>query len=77
MAPFLHFLFFDDYIPTFFSQSRGLWRMRIDGIVAVWMLTPHYDAFLCSPMLIFATKKLSTAQKDKRRKPISPFVSAV
>ena len=43
------------------------------------MLTPHYDAFRCSPMLTFATKKLSTAHKDKRRKPNSesPFVRAV
>ena len=46
------------------------------GIVTVWMLTPHYDAPQCSPMLTFATKKLSTVQKDKRQKPNSPFVRA-
>ena len=51
--------------------------MGTQGIATVWMLTPHYDAFRCSPMLTFATKKLSTEHKDKRRKPNSPFVCAV
>ena len=51
--------------------------MGTQGIVTVWMFTPHYDAFQCSPMLTFATKKLSTEQKDKRRKQNSPFVCAV
>ena len=48
------------------------------GIVTVWMLSPHYDAFRCSPMLTFPTKKLSTqaAQKDKERKTNSHFVRA-
>ena len=49
------------------------------GNVTVWMLTTNYDAPRCyyPAMLTFATKKLSTAQKDKMRKPISPFVRAV
>jgi hypothetical protein len=45
--------------------------------VTVWMLTPHYNAPGCSAILTFATKKLSTAHMDKRRRPKSPFVRAV
>ena len=43
------------------------------GIVTVWMLTPHYDAFRCSPMLTFDTKKLSTGQKGQKAEANFPF----
>ena len=43
------------------------------GIVTVWMLTPYYDAFRFSPMLTFATKKLSTAQKGQKAEAEFPF----
>ena len=43
------------------------------GIVTLWMLTPHYDAFRCSLMLTFATKKLSTVQKGQKAEADFPF----